>query len=346
MAIIRFQNDYSQGAHPAILRRIAETNDTQYPGYGMDECCEAARALIKARCEKEEIEVQFIQGGTPANLTVIAAALRPHQGVVSCDTGHIAAHETGAIEGSGHKVITVPHADGKLTAAQVEAVWEAHLSDGTREHIVQPKMVYLSHPTEFGTLYTREELTAIAEVTHRYGGYLYIDGARLGYGLTAPGADVDLPLLARLCDAFTIGGTKQGMLFGEAIVLMNPAISDDFRYILKQRGGMLAKGWLLGLQFETMFADDLYFEAAAHANRMAARLRDALAERNIPLAVQTCANQTFAVLPNKWIEATRDAFDLSYWGAAEGDCSVMRICTSWATREEDIETLIAALPRN
>ena len=267
--MIRFECDYGEGAHPSILQRLQETNLEQTPGYGEDVYCAKARETIKKLCGTPKADVQFLVGGTQANLTVISAALRPHQGVVAAQSAHINVHETGSIEACGHKVLALPAKDGKIAAGQIAALCEAHRADASREHTVQPKMVYLSQPTELGTLYTRSELMAISDVCRANGLYLFVDGARLGYGIARAGNDVSFGDLGTLCDVFYIGGTKQGALFGEAVVLVNPALQEDFRYLIKQKGGMLAKGRLLGLQFSALLEEQakLYLSLSRHADR-------------------------------------------------------------------------------
>ena len=254
--MLYFNCDYTEGAHPHILEKMQETNLEQTIGYGEDEYCEQARALIRRECGRYDVDVHFLVGGTQANFTVIRASLRSHQGVIAPVTGHINGHETGAVEATGHKVLAQACGpEGKLTADQVEQAVTAHWTDEAREHLVQPKMVYISHPTENGALYTLAELEALSHTCREHGLYLFLDGARLGYGLTARGSDVSMADLARLCDAFYIGGTKCGALFGEAVVIANPQLKPDFRYSIKQNGGMLAKGRLLGIQFLTLFED-------------------------------------------------------------------------------------------
>ena len=255
--MIYFNSDYLEGAHSAIMERMMETNMMQTVGYSCDEICDSARTKVRAACNAPDADVHFLVGGTQTNTTVIAALLRPWQGVVSAVSGHINCHETGAIESTGHKVIALPTPDGKLTAKQVKDYVEWQKNDESEEHIVQPGMVYISHPTETGMLYSKAELTEIFNTCREYGLPLYIDGARLGYGLTADGNDLTLPEIAQLCDVFYIGGTKVGALFGEAVVIMNEKYKKDFRFMIKQRGGMLAKGRLLGIQFDTLFTDDL-----------------------------------------------------------------------------------------
>lgn len=280
--MILFQCDYNEGAHPKVMEKLMETNLEQTVGYGEDEHCARAAALIRKACEDDSLAVHFLVGGTQANMTVIAAALRPHQGVIAALTGHINGHETGAVEATGHKVLALPQKDGKISASQVKDLCEAHLNDASFEHTVQPKMVYISNPTEYGTLYTRKELEALHEVCRRYGLYLFLDGARLGYGLAAADNELDLPMIAACCDVFYIGGTKVGALFGEAVVMSNDELKKDFRYLIKQKGGMLAKGRLLGVQFEALFEDGLYMEISRHADRLADKLREAFTQAGFP----------------------------------------------------------------
>lgn len=336
----RFNSDYIHGAHPAILERLCETNMEETPGYGEDNYCERARALIRKACQNEEAQVHFLVGGTQTNTTVIAAALRPHQGVLAAESGHVAVHETGAIEAVNHKVITLLSSDGKINASQIDTYVEGHVNDESFEHMVQPKMVYLSHPTELGTLYTRKELEEIAQVCKKWDLYLYLDGARLGYGLGVQNSDVTLPLLAELCDVFYIGGTKVGALFGEAVVLTNPQLMKDFRYIIKQNGGMLAKGRLLGLQFLRMFEDDLYLQMGRHGIQMADLLRDGLKECGLTFLIDSPTNQIFPVLKDSMIEELKKDFDFSYQQRMDEHHSAVRFCTCWATKEEDIFALL------
>ncbi|MBD9017543.1 MAG: aminotransferase class V-fold PLP-dependent enzyme, partial [Coprococcus comes] len=267
--MILFTSDYTEGAHPRIIEKLAETNMEQTVGYGEDPYCEEAREAIKKVCEAPEADVHFLVGGTQTNFTVISSILRPFQGVICADSGHINVHETGAVEATGHKVLALPSKEGKITGQQIKEYYDLHWSDESREHIVQPKMVYISHPTEVGTLYTKNELENISTVCKECGLYLFLDGARMGYGLMAPGTDVTLSDIAKYCDVFYIGGTKVGALFGEAVVITNPCLKQDFRYCIKQRGGMLAKGRLLGVQFLELFKDGLYFEISKHAIDMA-----------------------------------------------------------------------------
>lgn len=329
--MIRFNCDYSEGAHRQILQKMMETNMEQTPGYSEDEYCMEAAGKIRALCEREDAAVHFLVGGTQTNLTVISAALRPHQGALCAESGHINTHETGAIEACGHKVLTVPSGDGKITAAQVEEVYRQHVEDESFEHIVQPKLVYISNPTEYGTIYYKEELEALSAVCRKLGLYLYMDGARLGYGLMAEDNDLTMADIARLCDIFYIGGTKVGALFGEAVVILKEELKADFRYIMKQKGGMLAKGRLLGIQFSELFRDDLYFRMAKHADEMAELIREACEKKGYPLLVANRTNQVFPILPDAELERLKESYGYSYWERVDETHSAVRFCTSWAT---------------
>ena len=340
---IQFQCDYNEGAHPRILQRLTETNYVQTPGYGEDEFCAHARDLIRSACHAPKADVHFLVGGTQTNATVIASALRPHQGVVCAATGHINVHETGAVEHTGHKVLALPTSNGKITAAQVSDVLQGHHDDVNFEHMVQPGMVYISFPTEYGTLYSLSELTAISDVCRKWGVPLFVDGARLGYGLMSSRCDVTLPDLARLADVFYIGGTKQGALFGEAVVITADALKKDFRYNIKQNGGMLAKGRLLGIQFETLFTDNLYFEMAAHADRLAERIHEVFAAKGIPFHVDSPTNQQFPILTDAQREVLDRDFVSDFWVRLDDNHCCVRYCTSWATREEAVDLLVAAI---
>jgi len=341
--MILFNSDYTEGAHPDILRKLAATNLVQTAGYGEDEFCTEAREYIRQACNAPAAEVHFLVGGTLANMTVISAVLRPHQGVVSAESGHINLHETGAIESYGHKVLTLPSSDGKITAGQIEAAHKSHCSDEAFEHIVQPKMVYISHPSELGTLYTARELKDIRKVCDECGLYLFLDGARLGYGLCAPGTDVTLEMIAQICDVFYIGGTKVGALFGEAVVITNAGLQEDFRYIMKQKGGMLAKGRLLGIQFGELFRNGLYFEAAQHAIDLAMVLKEGVLAKGYRLFMDSDTNQQFIIADDVKVAVLKDKYGFTYWQRYDKSSSVIRICTSWATREEDIKQLLADL---
>ena len=341
--MIRFDSDYTQGAHPRILDALVRTNMEQTCGYAEDEYSEDARALIRSACEAETADVHFLIGGTGTNTTVIAASLRPYEGVLCASTGHINVHESGAIESSGHKVIALPDENGKLTAEAAEAFCAAYHADGTKEHMVKPAMVYISQPTETGTVYSAAELTALKRVCDAYGMYLYVDGARLGYALAADGCDVTLPFLTKTADVFYIGGTKVGALFGEAVVIANDALKTGFRYMIKQRGSMLAKGRLLGVQFREMFLDGLYFEMGRHAIDKAKRLRAIFENAGYPFACDSPTNQQFPILPDALLEKLAPDFAYSYWNRYDETRSVVRFCTSWATTEEELEALEEAL---
>ncbi|WP_394922366.1 threonine aldolase family protein [uncultured Robinsoniella sp.] len=341
--MIRFNCDYAEGAHENILKKLAETNLEQTPGYGEDRYCEEARAMIREKCGREDADIHFLVGGTQTNLTVIDAALRSYQGVISAVSGHINVHETGAIEACGHKVLVLPSEDGKIQAQQIEKLYRDHVDDETHEHMVQPKMVYISNPTENGTIYSKEELAEIGSVCRKNGLYLFMDGARLGYGLTAKGNDLDLHDITDICDVFYIGGTKVGALFGEAVVITNPVLKEDFRYLMKQKGGMLAKGRLLGIQFGELFREDLYFKLASHANEMAMMLKNALLEKGYPLFIDSVTNQQFPIMDDVFLETLREKYSFAYIQRYDETRSVVRFCTSWATKERDVRTLISDL---
>lgn len=339
--MIRWNNDYSRGAHPAILEALERANGQSYGGYGLDEWCEKAAAEIKKHLGGANAEIHFLTGGTQANFTVISAALRPYQSVVSADTGHIHAHETGAVEHIGHKIETIPALEGKLTAGGVAALGENYRTSGVQEHITQPKMVYLSFPTELGTIYSRQELTDIRAVCDAYGMYLFIDGARLGYGLGAGGCDVTMADLAALADVFYIGGTKCGALFGEAVVILHEDLKDHFRSYIKQSGGMLAKGWLLGLQFYTLFRDGLYFRVTKAADEAALELKRAFSRKGIPLYIDSPTNQQFVLLTEEQMERLGKRHVFEYQARMPEGRHCVRFCTSWSTKREDLDVLLA-----
>lgn len=343
--MILFHNDYNRICHSAILERMTQTAEESVGGYGIDPHCERAAQLIRKECGREDVAVHFLVGGTQTNMIVICAALRPHQAVISTDAGHIAVHETGAIEGSGHKVVTLPGKDGKLTAQQIYAVAGPQDDAMDPEHMVQPKMVYISNPTEFGTVYTLRELEEISAVCRQCGLYLYVDGARLGYALGASGYDVTLKDMARLCDAFYIGGTKMGTMIGEAVVITNPAIAQDFRYLMKQRGGMLAKGWVIGLQYEVMFEDGLYYRLGTEADRLADKLRSVLRELGYREFVESNTNQIFVVLPETVLQKLSGEFTYAFWERVDQEHLAVRFCTSWASTESEVDALCAALKK-
>lgn len=341
--MIYFNNDYSEGCHEKVMERLIQTNMEQSFGYGEDAYCRDAEDKIRKLCDREDLAVHFLVGGTQANLTVITAALRPHQAVLGASSAHIQVHETGAIEATGHKVMWLSSDDGKITAEQVRNAVLSHRCDAAFEHMPQPKMVYISNPTELGTLYTLGELEDISATCRELGLYLFLDGARLGYGLMAKGNDVSLADLARLCDVFYIGGTKVGALFGEAVVISNPVLSEDFRYIMKQRGGLLAKGRLLGVQFDALFTDDLYFTIAAHAVKMADQIRATLDALGWGYLVEGVTNQIFPILPDALLNKLADNFAFSEQERVDASHRAVRFCTSWATREENVKALCDAL---
>lgn len=339
--MIRFECDYLEGAHPKIIELLAASNMIQTPGYGMDDYCEEARTLIKKLCNADTSDVHFLVGGTQTNKTVIASILRPHQGVLSAVTGHINVHETGAIEATGHKVLALPSEDGKLTAEQIEASYQAHWDDHDHVHLVQPGMVYISNPTENGTIYSKQELIAISNVCRKLNLPLFLDGARLGYGLMADGNDVTLSDLAELCDVFYIGGTKVGALFGEAVIITNANLKKDFRYFIKQNGGMLAKGRLLGIQFLALFKDDLYFTISKQADEKAMKLKKAFLEKGISLHIDSVTNQQFPILTVDMASRLKEKYSFSFWEKVDDNRSVYRFCTSWATTDNHLDQLLS-----
>lgn len=343
--MIYFHNDYSEGCHEKVLQALIQTNMEQTTGYGEDEYCASAADQIRKLCGREDLAVHFLVGGTQANLTVIDAALRPHQATLGAASAHINVHETGAVEATGHKVLSVSSADGKITAQQVRTVVDAHRASGSFEHEAQPKLVYISNPTELGTLYSLAELEALSAVCKEKGLYLFLDGARLGYGLAAKGYDVTLSDIARLCDVFYIGGTKVGALFGEAVVIGNPAIAEDFRYLIKQHGGMLAKGRLLGIQFGALMEYGLYFRIAEHAVQMADRIRHTFDELHVPYLIPGVTNQIFPILSDDFLAELGKNFMFTEQERVDATHRAVRFCTSWATKEENVDALCAELKR-
>lgn len=340
---LAFASDYMEGTHPQILKRLVETNMQHFTGYGMDDISESARDKIRAACEAPDAEVYFLVGGTQANATMIDAALRSYQGVIAANTGHISTHEAGAIELSGHKVLTLPQNNGKISAEQIRGCIEGYWQDDNHEHTVMPGLVYLSQPTEYGTLYSLEELTQISAVCHANNVALYVDGARLAYALACPENDVTLPDLASLCDAFYIGGTKCSALFGEAVVIPRRGFIPHLFTIIKQHGALLAKGWVAGLQFDTLFTDDLYFKVGRNAIDAANRIRNALMEKGYEFAFETPTNQIFIVLDGEKLAALSEKVEMGFWEKLDDNRTVMRIATSWATQKEDVDKLIECL---
>ena len=338
-----FASDYMEGAHPLILQRLLETNLEKTAGYGLDEYSGSARDKIRAACRTPEAEVFFLAGGTQTNAVIIDALLRPWQGVISARSGHVSVHEAGAIEFGGHKVLALPHRDGKLAAETVRNCMEEYLQDANRDHMVMPGMVYLSHPTEYGTLYSLEELREISGVCREYWIPLYLDGARLAYALACPENDITLPDLGALCDAFYIGGTKCGTLFGEAAVIPDPKLVPHLFTMIKQHGALLAKGRIAGLQFDVLFTDGLYERIGLPAIEAAGRIREALLARGYQLTPFSPTNQIFILLDKAQAAALSEKVEMSFIEQTEDGKIIMRIVTSWATKPEDVDRLIARL---
>lgn len=343
--MIHFDTDYMEGAHPLVLQRLVETNMEQTQGYGNDSHTENAKRLILDACGLDEKEgrVFFLVGGTQTNATVIDGLLDRHEGVMAAESSHINNHETGAIEATGHKVLVLPSKKGKISATDVKSYIDNFYSDDTFEHMVFPGMVYISHPTEFGTLYTLDELAALSSVCREANIPLYMDGARLGYGLAADNTDVTLKDIARLCDIFYIGGTKVGALFGEAVVITRQNLLRHFYPLIKQHGALLAKGRLLGVQFETLFTNNLYLEISGHAIKMATKLKEAMISKGYKQYIDSPTNQLFFLLPNHEIERLRQFATFELWGPLCPNETPVRFVTDWATREENIDKFIANL---
>ncbi|MEF2781665.1 MAG: low specificity L-threonine aldolase [Clostridium sp.] len=331
-----FRNDYSEGAYPEILKRLSEENKKQHLGYGEDEICKEAKKRVHQKLKNDECDIHFLVGGTQTNLTVISSALRPFEAVITVDSGHINVHETGAIEATGHKVIVVKGKDGKITPDGIHQAVKIH----TDEHMVKPKMVYISNATEIGTIYTKKELEEIRKVCDEYKLYLFMDGARLGAALTSSENDLRFEDLCTYCDVFYIGGTKNGALFGEAIVIVSDKLKSDFRYMIKQRGGMLAKGWLIGVQFAELMKDNVYLELADHANKLAQKMQSRLEELGISFFIKTSTNQIFPVLPNEMLEKLSEYIDYQIWEPYDETYTIVRFVTSWATDGKEVEEII------
>ena len=343
--MLSFENDYNRGAHSRILERLMETNLEQETGYGNDQFCDRAREKIRKACDAPDADVFFLTGGTQTNATVIDSLLRPYEGVVAAQTGHVNVHESGAIEFGGHKVITLPEHDGKIMAEELAQLLDTFWGDPTFEHMVFPGMVYISYPTEVGSLYSKKEIMALSEVCHRYEIPLYVDGARMGYGLMSDASDLTLADIAQYSDAFYIGGTKVGALCGEAVVFPRHGAPKHFVTTMKQHGALLAKGRLLGVQFETLFTDDLYFEISRNAIQMANRLKEGFSKRGYTFAWESPTNQQFICLENHVLEQLKDQVVFSVWEKPDQDHTVVRFATSWATREEDLEELWSILDK-
>ena len=341
--MVYFESDYVAGAHPEVMRRLAETNLECLPGYGADKYCERAKEKIRAAVGMPDAEVELLAGGTQTNAVVIASMLADWEGVVAAKTGHISAHEAGAVEYTGHKVLELPQRDGKIAASDLRELIENFRADENREHMVFPGMVYVSHPSEYGTLYSKAELGEISGVCREYGIPLFLDGARLGYALASPATDLTLPDVARLCDVFYIGGTKVGALCGEAVVFTRGKRPPHFLNAVKKRGALLAKGRLLGVQFDALFTDDLYFRIGRHAAAAAARLKKIFSERGFEFFIASDTNQQFVVLENSFMERLRERVTFGFWEKYDDAHTVVRFAVSWSTTDADLDGLEAAL---
>ena len=341
--MLSFECDYTEGAHERILQRLVEANREHLSGYGSDRYCESAKEKIRRECQCPQAEISFLVGGTQTNAVVIDAMLKSYEGVVAVKTGHINVHEAGAIEYTGHKVMEIPQHEGKMDARELEAYLESFWSDVDYEHMVFPGMVYISHPTEYGTLYSKKELEELSTVCRKYKIPLYMDGARLGYGLMSKETDVTLPMIAEYCDVFYIGGTKVGALCGEAVVFTKNNMPAHFLTIVKQHGALLAKRWILGLQFDTLFTDGMYYEISRHAIEMAELLKKGFEEKGYPFFIQSPTNQQFIILENQQMERLKKEVTFSYWERVDEDHMVVRFATSWATTTEDIHKLFTLI---
>lgn len=342
--MIRFNNDYNHGAFESVLKELAATNGTSYAGYGEDEWCAKAESAIKKLVSNEDALIKFVPGATQANLVVISAALSPVQSVIAADTGHINCHEAASIENTGHKILELPNTDGKIDARQIAACAAAYYDGGTPEYLTEPKMVYLSFPTEKGTLYSKRELREISEVCKRYGMYLFVDGARMGYGLGSERNDLTLRDFAELCDVFYIGGTKCGALFGEALVITEASLKYRFKAHMKQNGAVLAKGWLMGLQFAVMLQNGEYFERTKRADELAMQIKTAFESKGVPFWVDSFTNQQFVILS----DSQKEALAKGYYFEEEGTVpqgTVVRFCTSWATTQAEVDALVADIAK-
>jgi threonine aldolase len=337
MEKINLMNDYNLACHPRVLEAIGAASERTFVGYGLDEECAGAADMVRQLCGQPDADVHFMTGGTLTNLTALSAFLRPHEAVVAPAAAHIYVHETGAIEATGHKILTVPAKDGKAFTEDVRAVCEAH----TDEHMVRPKLLYISQTTELGTVYTKAELRELRRACDEFGMYFYIDGARLGYALASEACDLTLPELASLADAFYIGGTKNGLLFGEAIVIRNPSLAQDFRHLIKQRGGLLSKGFLLGIQFRAILEDGLYFELARQANEAASKLACGLGEKGIPLLTDTLSNQVFPIALPDTLKRLEEHVHFEVWAREREEGTPIRFVTTWKTTDEEISAVLA-----
>ncbi len=341
--MLYFENDYSEGAHEKVLKRLIETNLEKLSGYGNDRYCELAKDKIRKSCESPNADIYFLVGGTQTNQTVIDAVLKQYEGVIAASSGHISTHEAGAIEHTGHKVLEIPHKDGKILAETLSNYLQTFYNDGNHEHMVFPGMVYISHPTEYGTLYSKKELSEISSICKDYKIPLYLDGARLGYGLMSKGADVTLSDIARYCDIFYIGGTKVGALCGEAVVFPENNAPKHFLTMIKQHGALLAKGRLIGIQFDALFTDNLYLDISKNAIETADKLKDALKQKDYTFYIDSPTNQIFIILENKELNRLKEFVVFSFWEKLDENHTVVRFATSWATKKEDVEELITLL---
>ncbi len=337
-----FRNDYSEVAHPRILELLSKYNLEANVGYGEDVHSHRAKELIKKLIKKDKADIHFIPMGTQTNLIAISSFLRPHQAVISVDTGHIVLHETGAIEATGHKVVTVPNREGKLNSEDIINVMNFH----NDEHMVQPKMVYISNSTELGTIYTKTELTAISKTCKDNNLLLFLDGARIGSALTCKTNDLDIKDIANLVDVFYIGGTKNGAMLGEALIILREELKEDFRFLIKQRGAMMAKGFVVGMQFEALFQDDLFFQLAKHANVMAERLAEIILENGYKFYAKPYTNQVFPIFPNALLKKMEEQFVYEFQEKMDEENSAVRFVTSWATTKESVEALDGFLKTN
>ena len=343
MEKLQFQSDYLEGAHPLILQKLMEANLEKNPGYSQDKYCASAKEKIRAACNCPDAEIHFLVGGTQANAMVIKYLLPAYQGVIAPCTGHISLHESGAIEHGGHKVMTLPEQNGKLKAADVEKLVKDYQNDGNKDMMVMPGMVYISQPTEDGTLYSLSELEEISHICRENDLYFYVDGARLAYALGCPENDVTLPDLARLCDCFYIGGTKCGAMMGEAVVFPKPGLIPHLYTLTKQHGAMLAKGWLLGLQFDVLFTDDLYENIGKNAIVYADQIRQKVTEKGWKLCFDSPTNQVFAELPDETLAKLEEKVTVSFWEKADEHHTIIRFATSWATTGEGVDKLLKVL---
>lgn len=341
--MLSFLSDYTEGAHPKVLEHLVKMNMVSLPGYGDDEYTQAAKDKICAACGRDDLEIQFLVGGTQTNQVAIDSMLQSYEGVISADTGHINVHEAGAIEYSGHRVLPIPHVQGKIMAEDLEKYMEAFVNDEVREHLVQPGLVYISHPTEFGTLYTKAELSALSKCCHKYGLSLYMDGARLGYGLMSPETDVTLADVVELTDLFYIGGTKVGALCGEALVFTKQNMPRHFLTSVKQHGALLAKMRVVSHQFDALFTDGLYFHISRHAIDLAMKIKRACLDKGYELLMDSPTNQQFPILTKEQMEKLRENVRFNLWQWMEDGRVAIRLATSWATKEEDVDSLIALL---